>query len=190
MPQTATSHAPSRQILLKFAALLALALGYFLYLGFTYDFATGGVAVALTWSFFVLCTPVADAGFLLDFPLRLLFGIRMIVSEVAVWALAITINGATLLLAPQYYETTLLTRLFEKILMTPWPYWGVIALSAFGTFLSVRFGDELMDVIHHRERNFFHSNHFKHELVLVAFFIAVLVGYYHLIASLGLEGAL
>ena len=185
-----TGHAPSRQVIWKFAALLALAVGYFLCLGLTYDFATGGVAVALTWSFFVLCTPVADAGFLLDFPLRLLFGIRMVVSELAVWALAIVVNLVTLLLAPEYYQTTLLTRIFAEILLTPWPYWGVILLSGIGTFLSVRFGDELMDVMHHRDRNFFHSNHFKHELVLVAFFVMVLIGYYHLIASLGLEGAL
>ena len=149
-----TGHAPSRQVLWKFAALLALAVGYFFYLGLTYDFATGGVAVALTWSFFVLCTPVADAGFLLDFPLRLLFGIRMIVSELAVWALAIVLNLATLMLAPEYYQTTFLTRIFGEILLTPWPYWGVILLSGIGTFLSVRFGDELMDVMHHRERNF------------------------------------
>jgi len=178
---------PSRQVLLKFAALLALAFGYFLYLGLTYDFKTGAVAVALTWSFFVLCTPVADAGFLLDFPLRLLFGIRMVVSELAVWALAIVINLGALTLAPQYYETTVLTRVFEKILLTPWPYWGVIGLSALGTFLSVRFGDELMDVVHHRDRNFFHSHQFKHELILVAFFILVLFGYYRLIESLGIE---
>jgi len=63
----------------------------------------------------------------------------------------------------------------------------VIGLSALGTFLSVRFGDELMDVVHHRDRNFFHSHQFKHELILVAFFILVLFGYYRLIESLGIE---
>ena len=40
-----TGHAPSRQVIWKFAALLALAVGYFFYLGLTYDFATGGVGV-------------------------------------------------------------------------------------------------------------------------------------------------
>lgn len=33
--------------------------GYFAYLTIQHDFLTGGVAVLLTWSFFVLCTPVA-----------------------------------------------------------------------------------------------------------------------------------
>ncbi|MDQ2094120.1 hypothetical protein [Rhodalgimonas zhirmunskyi] len=187
MTDTKTKQKPGRQVLLKFALLLALLVGYFIYLSLKFDIATGGIAAALTWSFFVLCTPVADAGFLLDFPLRLLFGIRMVRAEMAVWTIAITLNIATLLLAPDYYQTTLITRVFHQILLTPWPYWGVIALSAVGTFLSVRFGDELMDILHHRDRSFFHAHHFKYELVLVAFFVMVIFGYYELIASLGIE---
>lgn len=174
----------SKQVFVKFALLLALFGGYFAYLSYEFDLLTGGVSSLLTWSFFVLCTPVADAGFLLDLPLRLLFGIRMIISEVAVWIVAIFINVGTLLLVPFYYETTLITKLLKQIIITPYPYWGVIGLSAIGTFLSIRFGDELMDVIHHRDRAFFHSHHFKHELVLVVFFVLALFGYYELIKSL------
>jgi len=74
-----------------------------------------------------------------------------------------------------------------QILTNPYPYWAVIVLSGAGTFLSIRFGDELMDVIHHRERNFFHSHQFKYELILLAFFIAVFFSYYKLIASLGID---
>lgn len=181
---------PKRQVVIKFALLLAVLVGYFVYLGLTYDFTTGSLAVALTWSFFVLCTPVADAGFLIDFPLRLIFGVRMVIAEVAVWAFALGINAAILAFAPSAYNTTVLTRVFEEILLTPWPYWGVIVLSGIGTFLSIRFGDELMDVVHHRDRSFFHSHHFKHELILIAFFVIVLWGYYRLIASLGLEQVL
>ena len=73
---------PQRQVLMKFLLLLILMLGYFAYLSYEYDLLTGGIAALLTWSFFVLCTPIADAGFLLDFPLRLLFGIRMVLSEI------------------------------------------------------------------------------------------------------------
>jgi hypothetical protein len=186
----AASTSPRRQVLLKFLALLALLLGYFVYLWLRFDAATGAVTAALTWSFFVLCTPIADAGFLLDFPLRLLFGIRMVVSELVVWALAGAINIATLLLAPGYYDTTLLTRLFGQILTQPWPYWAVIVLSGAGTFLSVKFGDELMDVLHHRDRDFFHSHQFKHELIMIAFFALIVFAYYELIASLGLDGLL
>jgi len=178
---------PRTQIFIKFALLCAVLLGYFAYLSWKFDLATGGVAAALTWSFFVLCTPIADAGFLLDMPMRLIFGIRMVVSELAVWAIAIAINLATLAVAPGYYETTALTGLLHSILLTPFPYWAVILLSAAGTFLSVRFGDEMMDVVHHRDREFFHSNHFRHELILLAFFAVVLVIYFELVRAVGVE---
>ncbi len=178
---------PKRQVLVKFTLLLGVVVGYFAYLNYQYDLATSGIVAGLTWSFFVLCTPVADAGFLLDFPLRLLFGIRMVVSELMVWAIAIGVNGAALLFWPDAYGTTVLTRAFYTILTTPVPFWAVIALSAIGTFLSVRFGDELMDVLHHRDRAYFHSHHFKHELVLFAFFIVALFAYYRLMSSIALD---
>ncbi|CUH78237.1 hypothetical protein [Tropicibacter naphthalenivorans] len=187
---THPAQSPSRQVLIKFALLLALLVAYFIYLWVRFDAATGAIAAALTWSFFVLCTPIADAGFLLDFPLRLLFGVRMVVSEVVVWALAGFINGAVLLLAPHYYQTTSLTRLFHEILLHPWPYWLIVLLSGAGTFLSVKFGDELMDVLHHRDRDFFHSHQFKHELIMVAFFAVIVFAYYRLITTLGLEAVL
>jgi hypothetical protein len=148
---------------------------------------TGGIASALTWTFFVLCTPIADAGILLDLPLRLLFGIRMLISEIAVWALAITINVVSLLYFDEYYEITKLTMLLHAILTMPYPYWSVILLAGAGTFLSIRFADELMDVVHHRDRRFFHRHSFKHEIVIIVFFVFVLIGYYKLIASLGIE---
>lgn len=178
---------PKKQVPYKFMLLCILLVSYFSYLSFQYDVRTGGIASALTWSFFVLCTPISDAGFLLDFPLRLLFGIRMLFSEIAVWALAITINVVSMLYLADYYETTKLTMLLHAILTMPYPYWSVILLSAAGTFLSIRFADELMDVAHHRDRNFFHSHAFKHEIIMIAFFVLVLVGYYKLIASLGID---
>ena len=174
-------------MLYKFILLCILLLSYFSYLSFQYDVKTGGIASVLTWSFFVLCTPIADAGFLLDFPLRLLFGIRMLFSEIAVWALAITVNVVSMLYLAEYYETTKLTMLLHAILTMPYPYWSVILLAAAGTFLSIRFADELMDVAHHRDRNFFHSHAFKHEIIMIAFFVLVLIGYYNLIASLGID---
>ncbi len=179
---------PHRQVFVKFFLLLGVLVGYAAYLSFTYDFRTGSAAAILTWSFFVLCTPVADAGFLLDLPLRLLFGIRMVVSEIAVWAIAIAINIAGWLWFAQAYETTALTRLFYAILTQPWPYWLVIVISGFGTFLSIKFGDELMDVIHHHHRREYHKHGFKHELLVLAFAFAIsFVAYYELIASLGLS---
>ncbi len=182
---------PKRQVIIKFFLLCLLLIGYFSYLSIEYDLVTGGIASLLTWSFFVLCTPVADAGFLLDFPLRLLFGIRMIFSEIVVWCIAITINMVSLSYAPQYYETTALTKVFSAILTTPYPYWSVILLSAIGTFLSIRFGDELMDIVRHKDRSFFHQHGYKHELIImIVMFVLVIIGYYELIASLGIGNVL
>jgi hypothetical protein len=178
---------PKKQVLYKFLMLCLLLLGYFSYLSYQYNILTGGIASALTWSFFVLCTPIADAGFLLDFPLRLIFGIRMLISEIAVWVLAIAINIFSLLYFSEYYQTTELTKLLHAILTIPFPYWGVILLSGAGTFLSIQFADELMDVFHHREREFFHRHSFKHEAIIIVFFIFILYGYYKLVASLGME---
>jgi hypothetical protein len=178
---------PKKQLLYKFLLLCILLLSYFSYLTFRYDVVTGGIASALTWTFFVLCTPIADAGFLLDFPLRLFFGIRMLMSEMAVWILAIAVNVVSLFYFAEYYETTKLTMLLYAILTMPYPYWSVIMLSGAGTFLSIRFADELFDVIHHRDRDFFHSHAFKHEIIIIVFFILVLLGYYELLASLGIE---
>jgi len=172
---------------LKFLLLIGLLVFYFLSLSFEYGIATGGLAALLSWSFFVLCTPIADAGFLLDFPLRLLFGIRMVISELMVWAVAILVNVFALQFAPHVYETTLITGLLSEVIQTPYPYWGIVILSGVGTFLSIRFGDELMDVIHHHDREFFHSHHFKHELILFVFFLVVIFGYYDLVSSLGID---
>jgi len=178
---------PKKQVLYKFLLLSILLTSYFSYLSFKYDLVTGGIASALTWTFFVLCTPIADAGFLLDFPLRILFGIRMLISEIVVWVIAIAVNIISLIYFSNYYETTELTMLLHAILTTPFPYWGVVLLSGAGTFLSIRFADELMDVVHHRDREFFHRHGFKYEIVLIVFFIFVLFGYYKLIASLGIN---
>jgi hypothetical protein len=186
-PVTENGAHPKQQVLHKFLLLCILLVSYFSYLTFQYDLMTGGIASALTWSFFVLCTPIADAGFLLDFPLRLIFGIRMLISEVAVWALAIAINVISLIYFVEYYETTKVTMLLHAILTTPYPYWVVILLSGAGTFLSIRFADELMDVVRHSDRSFFHRHAFKHEIVIFVFLILIIVGYFKVITALGIE---
>jgi len=178
---------PKKQVVYKFFLLCLLLVGYFCYLSVEYDIITGGIASALTWSFFVLCTPIADAGFLLDFPLRLLFGVRMFISEMVVWGMAVTINVVSLLFFSEYYETTELTKLLHAILVMPYPYWSLILLSAVGTFLSIRFADELMDVVNHKERDLFLRHGYKHEIIIIIFFVLIFVGYYKLIGSLGID---
>lgn len=179
---------PQREELYKFLLLLGILTIYFGYLSWQYGLATGGLVSALTWSFFVLCTPVADAGFLLDFPVRLVTGLRMFYCEMMVWVIAITLNLTTITLSPQSYEKTFLTSLLHKILTNPWPYWSIPVLCAIGTFLSVRFGDEMLDVIAHKDRKFHHKHGFKFQLIsMAAFFLLVVWAYYHLIESLGIK---
>ncbi|MFQ3324027.1 MAG: hypothetical protein ACI90U_001852 [Pseudomonadales bacterium] len=84
----------------------------------------------------------------------------------------------------EFYETTFLTQLIKVILTNPYPYWIVIFLSVIDTFLSIRFVDELMDVLHHKDRYFYLRHHFKHEMLLFIFFLVVIFSYYKIISTL------
>jgi len=177
-----------REVAIKFVLLLAVLLAYFGYLSYEYGFATGGIVAAITWSFFVLCTPVADAGFLLDFPIRLLFGIRMFISEVVVWVVATCINAYAMIFRESMYDTTILTSLFKKIILTPYPYWSIVILSGFGTFLSIYFGDEMLDVFRHRDRVKYHQNAFKLKVIaVISLFLLIFLSYYYLLESLNIH---
>lgn len=188
MIERALKHKPSNKTIIRFLLLLGVFVAYFLFLSWKYDVATGGMVSALTWSFFVLCTPVADAGFLLDFPVRLIADIRMLVSEIAVWIIAIFINVWALNFYPHYYDKTVLTQLFHKILITPWPYWGVILLCAFGTFFSIWLGDEIMDAFGRKTSRKLSQKHRNlHIGGTVALFAVIMAVYYHLLSSLGIS---
>ena len=177
-----------REVVIKFLLLLSVLVLYFSYLTYEYGLLTGGMVSAITWSFFVLCTPVADAGFLLDFPIRLLFGIRMLYSEILIWALAIAINFYALIYHQDSYDTTILTSLLKEIILTPYPYWSIIILSGTGTFLSIYFGDEMIDVFRHRDRVKYHQHAFKLKLVgIVSLFALIFLAYYFLLNGLHIK---
>lgn len=128
---------------------------------------------AITWSAFVLATPVADGGLLLDFPIRLITGMRMLYSEILVWVVAIGLNIQILITNPQVYGQTLITDTFHRILTNPWPYWIIIVISAIGTFISIFFGDELLDVVFHKDRKKYLKHHVVYKTVVAIFFIAL-----------------
>ncbi|PCJ35679.1 MAG: hypothetical protein COA93_02785 [Alphaproteobacteria bacterium] len=177
-----------REVVYKFLLLLGLLTLYFCYLSYEYGLLTGGIVAALTWSFFVLCTPVADAGFLLDFPIRLIFGVRMLYSEILVWTMAISLNGFALIYSAESYDKTILTTLLKKIIMTPYPYWSIIILSGLGTFLSIYFGDEMLDVFRHRDRVKYHKFSFIFKVIgLISLFALIFLAYYFLLDSLQIE---
>ncbi len=133
----------------------------------------------------MLCTPVADGGFILAFPVRLLFGIKMSITQVVLWFVALAVNVFMLISASSTYDLSFLTRLLKHILTAPYPYWSILILSAAGTLLSIYFGDEMMDVTSHKNRVLHHRHGLKYRSVLVAGLgILTMVSYYFLLNSL------
>lgn len=180
------NHSTHKESLLRFVALAGVLLIYFAYVSWKFDAATGAWIAALSWSFFVLCTPVADGGFIIAFPMCLLFETRMLMTQIAVWFFAIFLNLAALFFSPESYQDTALTRLLHTILTTVWPYWSILALSAAGTALSIWFGDEMMDVTTHAERKKYHKHGFRYKsLLMIGLGTLTIFAYYHLLSDLG-----
>jgi len=152
-------------------AILTIVAGYFGYIVYEYGLENGIMITALTWSFFVLCTPVADAGFLIDFPVRLITRMRMLFSEIMVWIFAISLNLYVLNFQSQIYQTNALLKVFHRVLTHPFPYWIVILLSALGTFISIHFGDELLDKVHHRDCHFYQHHKQKYQMIVFIFLL-------------------
>ncbi len=181
-------HKTKRKALIKFLLVFLVFALYFAYVSFKFGVDKGFVVTALTWSFFVLCTPVADAGFLLDFPIRLITRLKMFVSEILVWAVAIALNIYFFFFASSFYEKTELLKIFYKILSNPLPYWSIIGLSAFGTFLSIYFADELVDKAEHHELSFYKSKkHIYATVATLALFAFIFFAYYELLQGLDIK---
>jgi hypothetical protein len=171
--------------LLKFAALIAIVIAYFLYMSWKYDASTGFGVSILTWSFFVLCTPIADGGFILAFPIRLLFKIKMAYTQIVLWFFAIGLNVFYITTSPSSYDLTFITKLLKHILSEPYPYWSIIVISTLGTLLSIYFGDEMMDVASHKEREVSHRHGIKYRtLIILGLGIVTVAAYYYLLGSL------
>lgn len=174
-----------KEAFFKFLALIAIVVVYFLYMSWKYGASTGFGVSIITWSFFVLCTPIADGGFILAFPIRLLFKIKMSFTQIVLWFLAIGINVFFLAVSPESYELTFITKLLKHILTEPYPYWSILIISALGTLLSIYFGDEMMDVASHKEREVSHRHGAKYRtLIVLGLGILTIVAYYYLINSL------
>ena len=180
-------HETHKETLLKFLTILLILVAYFLYMSWKYDAPTGLGVSLLTWSFFVLCTPVADGGFILAFPIRLLFKIKMAITQVVLWFFALAINLYMLKAYTSMYKLSFLTELLHHILTEPYPYWSILIISALGTFLSIYFGDEMMDVASHKEREINHRHGFKYRSILVlGLGVLTVTAYYYLLSSLNI----
>ncbi len=181
-------HETKKHVFVKFLLIFLVFFGYFAFIATEYGVRDGFFVTALTWSFFVLCTPIADAGFLLDFPVRLLTRIRMFFSELMVWGLAILLNFYAFFVHPEIYTKTNLLLLFQHVLEHPIPFWALIIVSAIGTFMSIQFGDELMDKVRHDERNLYHKQKHQYKFIGMIFVIGLaIILYDFLLKQLGVE---
>lgn len=166
--------------LVKFIVVFLIFVIYFAFSVGKFGAKDGLLVSLLTWTFFVLCTPIADAGFILDLPVRVITGLRMVYSEIIVWTIAITTNVLVFIFNPTIYESTKLLSLFQHILAHPLPFWLIIILSAGGSFLSLVFGDELLDISYeHKEEREHHAKHkHKHRLILIITLFAIILAIY------------
>ncbi len=182
------SHETKRSALKRFLIVLLVFISYFIFISFKYGIKEGISVTFLTWSFFVFCTPIADAGMLLDFPIRIFTGIRMIYSEILVWITAFVLNVYMLTFREEIYDKTLILKTFKQILLNPIPFWLIIILSALGTFLSVYFADEMIDVVKHEERIKYRKHIKKLKIIIFLFiFVSVLILYDILLNRLGIS---
>lgn len=177
-----------RNVFVKFVIVVIVVLIYLFFTIYQYGLNQGFIVTILTWSFFVLCTPVANAGFLLAFPIRLLTKIKMFYSQIFISLLALIINTYMILFNGSFYERTFILKLFKEILLTPFPFWSIIILSILGTLMSVYFGDELIDTIRHSQRKTYMKHKKKHQFIMTLFIILIIFFiYYYLLNKLGIR---
>ncbi len=174
--------------LIRYFLLILFLLAYLIYTSYKFGSGNGLLITALTWSFFVFCTPIADAGFILALPIRLLIGVRMVYTQIFSYLLAFLINIITLIYTPTIYNKTLLLNLYHQILTKAFPYWGIIILSFVGTFFSIYFGDELIDVTAHKERTKYHRHINKYKFIVFVFtMVATIIFYNFLLHKLNIN---
>ena len=167
-----------KHALVRFLLLFLILALYYIYISHRLGTKDGILVTILTWTFFIFCTPIADAGFVLAFPVRLVIGVRMLYTQIFAYFLAFVIDILVLARNPSAYNKTLLLKLFRQILTRPWPYWIIIFLSLLGTFASIYFGDELMDVSCHKDRVQYHRHINKYKILVFIFLIVFTIVLY------------
>ena len=182
------AHETKKNSLIKFVGLAVIVVLYFVFISIKLGTKDGIFITSLTWSFFILCTPIADAGFLLAFPVRMLTGIRMMYTQLFSFILAFGLNLYVFFYDPSIYDGTALLGLFRRILSQPFPFWGIILLSIIGTLFSIYFGDEMIDVSSHKQREKYHKHFNKYKVIIFIFLIAIIIILYNfLLKGLGVN---
>ena len=171
----------------RFTLLTSILVIYILYAVHKYGTSNGLLITALSWSFFIFCTPIADAGFIVAFPTRLLFNIRMIYTQIATYFIAILFIALAFIKGTNIFSKTILLKLFYAIISTP-AYWLILILSFIGTMLSIYFGDELLDVTKFSQTKKYQKHASKYHLLATATVILfTIIIYDFLIKSMGIN---
>lgn len=129
----------------------------------------GFTVVILTWCFFVFGTPIADAGAIVDFPVRIITNNPFYNTELIVFAVAATIIVIFLWVSPKSYEDTFLTRVLYKMFTRPFSLYGlIIILSIVGTLISAYVEN---DIYNWALYNKGHIQSWRNKLLVIIFFI-------------------
>ena len=174
-------HETHVHLLSRFLLALALFTAYFFYVVWKFDVGEGSLVALLTWAFFVLSTPIADAGLLLALPARVILGVKMIKTQALAYVLAVALVAWAYFNTPAVFEATILLRAFRFILEHPWPYWALFLISAVGTFSSIYLADEMYDVLSHSKRKAYRRHGWKVEAVITLGLVAVAFLFYNMI---------
>lgn len=131
--------------LIKFIILLVLFILYYFYISTKIGFKNGIHSIILTWCSLVLCTPLSDAGFIIDFPLILFFNIPMVITQLFVFFLSIVIVLFYIFYSNliEHFKKTFVLKNFYKVLSIPYPWYFLILISQIGTFASVKIYDTI-----------------------------------------------
>lgn len=116
-----------------FIILLSYAYsGLFLFVVFYlvkhHGFHQGLLASYLTWSFFVLCTPIISRALLISNIIGKLTGSNLYNAGLFTWSVALISNMFLLNLAPSIYNINPLSSFLAHALMTPRPHWLLIGM--------------------------------------------------------------
>ena len=128
----------------RWIAVASIAVAYAAYMARRIGARAGLAVTYLTWCFVVLATPLA-AGAWVNVPMRMITGIPMVTIELVVVTVVLVTSALSVLFFPQVFRHTAVLRAFYIMLVTPVPYWGIFVVCIFGTLLSVRLGDIVMD---------------------------------------------
>lgn len=181
------THMKHKHQVWRFVAALVVVLSYLAYTIVHYGVAQGIGVTVLTWAFFIFATPVADGGLLIAFPVRLLLGIRMLVTQYFVWATAAAIVIGYMIFSPATFDKTAITQLFYIILTTPWPLWIILALSAAGTYINLVFDDEIVDVAAAKNKKAKLISRRKKMYINIILFAATIAAYIGLLKLTGIQ---